>query len=307
MPMKKKLISIVGPTGIGKTALAIQLANHFNTEIISADSRQFFKELDIGVARPSEKELAAAPHHFIAHRSIEEEYSAGMFAKDARLKIDELHQTKDVVIMVGGSGMYIDAVLKGLDDLPSNPAVRAAFNEELEKFGLSSLQEKLKERDPEYFHKVDISNPHRVVRALEVIEVSGKKFSELRSGNLQELPFESIVFCLTAERDFLYDRINSRVDIMMDAGLFEEVKGLYEKRNLQSLNTVGYKEIFDALDGIYSIDFAIEKVKQHSRNYAKRQITWWKRDQTVSWIQADGLSSPFEQTLSSLKDKSSFH
>lgn len=298
--MKKKLISIVGPTGIGKTALAIQLAQHFNTEIISADSRQFFYELNIGVARPTDSELAAAPHHFIAHRSIEEEYSAGMFAKDARLKIDELHQSKDVVILVGGSGMYVDAVLKGLDDLPSNPLVRAAYNEELEKHGLKYLQEKLKERDPEYYQKVDISNPHRVVRALEVIEVSGKKFSELRSGNQQDLPFESKVYCLTAERDFLYERINTRVDAMMKAGLLEEVKGLLDKRELQALNTVGYKEIFDSIDGQFTLEFAIDKIKQHSRNYAKRQITWWKRDQTISWIHADGASTPLEQVLNSL-------
>lgn len=300
MMMKKKLISIVGPTGIGKTALAIQLAQHFNTEIISADSRQFFNELNIGVARPTDSELAAAPHHFIAHRSIEEEYSAGMFAKDARLKIDELHQSKDVVILVGGSGMYVDAVLKGLDDLPSNPLVRAAYNEELEKHGLKYLQEKLKERDPEYYQKVDISNPHRVVRALEVIEVSGKKFSELRSGNQQDLPFESKVYCLTAERDFLYERINTRVDAMMKAGLLEEVKGLLDKRELQALNTVGYKEIFDSIDGQFTLEFAIDKIKQHSRNYAKRQITWWKRDQTISWIHADGASTPLEQVLNSL-------
>jgi tRNA dimethylallyltransferase len=300
MMMKKKLISIVGPTGIGKTALAIQLAQHFNTEIISADSRQFFNELNIGVARPTDSELAAAPHHFIAHRSIEEEYSAGMFAKDARLKIDELHQSKDVVIMVGGSGMYVDAVLKGLDDLPSNPLVRAMYNEELEKLGLKYLQEKLRERDPEYYQKVDISNPHRVVRALEVIEVSGKKFSELRSGNQQDLPFESKVYCLTAERDFLYERINTRVDAMMKAGLLEEVKGLLDKRELQALNTVGYKEIFESIDGQFTLEFAIDKIKQHSRNYAKRQITWWKRDQTISWIHADGASTPLEQVLNSL-------
>lgn len=300
MMMKKKLISIVGPTGIGKTALAIQLAQHFNTEIISADSRQFFNELNIGVARPTVSELAAAPHHFIAHRSIDQEYSAGMFAKDARLKIDELHQSKDVVIMVGGSGMYVDAVLKGLDDLPSNPLVRAMYNEELEKLGLKYLQEKLKERDPEYYQKVDISNPHRVVRALEVIEVSGKKFSELRSGNQQDLPFESKVYCLTAERDFLYERINTRVDAMMKAGLLEEVKGLLDKRELQALNTVGYKEIFDSIDGQFTLEFAIDKIKQHSRNYAKRQITWWKRDQTISWIHADGASTPLEQVLNSL-------
>jgi tRNA dimethylallyltransferase len=301
MLMKKKLISIVGPTGIGKTALAIELAQHFNTEIISADSRQFFHELNIGVARPTDIELAAAPHHFIAHRSIEQEYSAGMFAKDARTKIDELHQSNDAVIMVGGSGMYVDAVLKGLDDLPSDSSIRAAFNEELEKYGLLALQEKLKEKDPEYFQKVDISNPHRVVRALEVIEVSGKKFSELRSGSQQELPFDSIVFCLTAERDFLYERINSRVDAMLHAGLLDEAKNLYSKRHLQSLNTVGYKEIFEYIDGTCTLEFAIDKIKQHSRNYAKRQITWWKRDLSISWIHADAKSSPLKQVLDFMK------
>ena len=301
MLMKKKLISIVGPTGIGKTALAIELAQHFNTEIISADSRQFFHELNIGVARPTDIELATALHHFIAHRSIEQEYSAGMFAKDARTKIDELHQSNDVVIMVGGSGMYVDAVLKGLDDLPSDSSIRAALNVELENFGLVALQEKLKEKDPEYFQKVDISNPHRVVRALEVIDVSGKKFSELRSGSQQELPFDSIVFCLTAERDFLYDRINNRVDAMLHAGLLDEAKTLYSKRHLQSLNTVGYKEIFEYFDGTCTLEFAIDKIKQHSRNYAKRQITWWKRDLSIFWIHADGKSSPSKQVLDSIK------
>lgn len=272
----KKVIAISGPTGVGKTALAISLANHFQTEIISCDSRQFYKEMSIGVARPSSEELTAARHHFISFLSVEEEYTAGMFSRDARAKIQELFQTNEVVIVVGGSMLYMDALLYGLDELPGDKEIRYALNQRCEEEGLFVLVEELKAKDPDFAESVDLENAHRVIRALEVIEITGKPFSELRTKSSDAIDAKIIHVFLSGEREWVYDRINRRVDKMVEEGLFEEVQGLQSMQHLQSLNTVGYKEIFKFIEGSCSKEEAVAEVKKNTRNYAKRQMTWYR-------------------------------
>lgn len=272
----KKVVAISGPTGVGKTALAISLANHFQTEIISCDSRQFYKEMSIGVARPSMEELNAARHHFISFLSVEEEYTAGMFSRDARAKIQELFQTNEVVIVVGGSMLYMDALLYGLDELPRDKEIRNALNQRCEEEGLFVLVEELKAKDPDFASSVDLENAHRVIRALEVIQITGKPFSELRTKSNDAIDAKIIHVFLSGEREWFYDRINRRVDKMVEEGLFEEVQGLQSMQHLQSLNTVGYKEIFKYIEGSCSKEEAVAEVKKNTRNYAKRQMTWYR-------------------------------
>ena len=272
----KKVVAISGPTGVGKTALAISLANHFQTEIISCDSRQFYKEMSIGVARPSMEELNAARHHFISFLSIEEEYTAGMFSREARAKIQELFQTNEVVIVVGGSMLYMDALLYGLDELPGDKEIRNALNQRCEEEGLFVLVEELKAKDPDFAESVDLGNAHRVIRALEVIQITGKPFSELRTKSSDAIDAKIIHVFLSGEREWVYDRINMRVDKMVEEGLFEEVQGLQSMQHLQSLNTVGYKEIFKFTEGSCSKEEAILEIKKNTRNYAKRQMTWYR-------------------------------
>ncbi len=272
----KTVIAISGPTGVGKTALAISLANHFQTEIISCDSRQFYKEMSIGVARPSMEELNAARHHFISFLSIEEEYTAGMFSRNARAKIQELFQSNEVVVVVGGSMLYMDALLYGLDELPGDKEIRNALNQRCEEEGLLVLVEELKVKDYDFAASVDLENAHRVIRALEVIQITGKTFSELRTNSSDAIDAEIIHVFLTGERKWVYDRINKRVDKMVEEGLFEEVEGLQSKKHLQALNTVGYKEIFNYIEGSCSKDEAIVEIKKNTRNYAKRQMTWYR-------------------------------
>lgn len=272
----KKVVAISGPTGVGKTALAISLANHFQTEIISCDSRQFYKEMSIGVARPSMEELNAARHHFISFLSIEEEYTAGMFSREARAKIQELFQTNEVVIVVGGSMLYMDALLYGLDELPGDKEIRNALNQRCEEEGLFVLVEELKAKDPDFAESVDLENAHRVIRALEVIQITGKPFSELRTKSSDAIDAKIIHVFLSGEREWVYDRINMRVDKMVEEGLFEEVQGLQSMQHLQSLNTVGYKEIFKFTEGSCSKEEAILEIKKNTRNYAKRQMTWYR-------------------------------
>lgn len=272
----KKVVAISGPTGVGKTALAISLANHFQTEIISCDSRQFYKEMSIGVARPSMEELNAARHHFISFLSVEEEYTAGMFSRDARAKIQELFQTNEVVIVVGGSMLYMDALLYGLDELPGDKEIRNALNQRCEEEGLFVLVEELKAKDPDFASSVDLENAHRVIRALEVIQITGKPFSELRTKSNDAIDAKIIHVFLSGEREWFYDRINRRVDKMVEEGLFEEVQGLQSMQHLQSLNTVGYKEIFKYIEGSCSKEEAVAEVKKNTRNYAKRQMTWYR-------------------------------
>lgn len=280
----KTVVAISGPTGVGKTALAISLANHFQTEIISCDSRQFYKEMSIGVARPSEEELNAARHHFISFLSVEEEYTAGMFSRDARAKIQELFQANEVVVVVGGSMLYMDSLLYGLDELPGDKEIRNTLNQRYELEGLSVLVEELKSKDPDFASLVDLENAHRVIRALEVIQITGKPFSELRTKSSDAIDAEIIHVFLSGERDWVYDRINRRVDKMVEEGLFDEVKELQSMQHLQSLNTVGYKEIFKYFEGSFSKEEAIVEIKKNTRNYAKRQMTWYRNKPHVRQI-----------------------
>ena len=282
---KKYLIVVVGPTAIGKTSLSIALTRSFNTEIISADSRQFYKEMSIGTAAPTSKELEAAKHHFIHHRSIEEDYSVGDFERDALEKLEDLFQSHREVIMVGGSGLYVDAVTKGLDNFPEvDPQIRKDLNQQLEKEGISSLQEELLKVDPEYYAEADVQNPHRLIRALEICRGTGKPYSSFRKNTKAERFFDTIFIGLTAERQTVYDRINRRVDIMMEEGLLEEAKRLYEQRDLNALNTVGYKEIFRFFDGEWSMEKAVEEIKKNTRRFAKRQFTWFRKNEEIHWF-----------------------
>lgn len=299
--MPKTLISIVGPTAIGKTALSIQLANHFNTEIISADSRQFFKEMSIGTAAPSPEELAAAKHHFIHHKSIHDSYNVGAFEKDALQLLDELFKKKDVVIMVGGSGLYVDAVTKGLDDFPEvDASIREQLNEQLASEGLESLQNQLKSLDIQSYNKIAIDNPHRVVRALEICIGTGQPYSSFLNKEKLKRPFNIISIGLTAERAIIYDRINKRVDQMIDYGLIEEVKSLQRFQHLNALNTVGYSELFKYLNGEWTLEFAISEIKKNSRRFAKRQLTWFKKDTNITWFE---FSDTSEQIIQHIEHK----
>lgn len=279
------LISIVGPTAIGKTSLSIKLANYFNTEIVSADSRQFFKEMSIGTAAPTIEELVAAPHHFIHHKSITENYNVGAFEKDALKTIEELHQKHDIVIMVGGSGLYVDAVTKGLDYFPDvDPNIREQLNNTLEEEGLESLQLQLKNLDELAYNTIAIDNPHRVIRALEICIGTKQPYSSFLNKDKNKRPFKTITIGLTADREIIYDRINQRVDIMVENGLIEEVKSLIKYKHLNALNTVGYKEIFNYLDEKWTLDFAISEIKKNSRRFAKRQLTWFKKNNETLWF-----------------------
>ncbi|WP_111659233.1 tRNA (adenosine(37)-N6)-dimethylallyltransferase MiaA [Olleya aquimaris] len=280
----KYLISIVGPTAIGKTALSIQLANYFKTEIISADSRQFFKEMSIGTAAPTKEELEAAKHHFIHHKSITEAYNVGAFEKEAIQQIKTLHQSHDIVIMVGGSGLYVDAVTRGLDKFPEvDKAIRKQLNNQLEQEGLQTLQRQLKQLDPVSFDAIAIDNPHRVIRALEICIGSGQPYSSFLNKDKNKRPFKTITIGLEAERPIIYDRINQRVHKMIEAGLVEEVKTLLPFKHLNSLNTVGYKEVFNYLEGEWTLDVAISEIQKNSRRFAKRQLTWFRKNPETHW------------------------
>jgi tRNA dimethylallyltransferase len=281
----KNLIVILGPTAIGKSDLSIQLAEHYQTEIISSDSRQFYRELNIGVARPSSSELSAIPHHFIGFLPITEEFSAGRFAQKALEKLNELFETHDYVICSGGSMLYIDALVNGLDDLPSDKEIRKKIIGYFQEYGIEFIQKQIQELDPEYSLVADMKNPHRVIRAIEVCLVSGEKYSDLRKDLRQKRSFDIVKIGLNTSREILYDRINRRVDRMIEEGLVEEAKSLFDQRDLNSLNTVGYKELFSYFDGTISLETAIDQIKQHTRNYAKRQLTWWKRDEEITWFE----------------------
>ena len=284
----KKLVVVVGPTAIGKTKLGIGLAKHFKTEVISSDSRQFFKEMRIGTAVPSVEELSAVPHHFIQHISIHQSYSVGDFEKEALLLIDKLFQTNDYVVMVGGSGLYTDAVVHGLDEFPEVPSeIRVALNTKMEEEGIESLQEELKEKDPSYYNRVDLMNPHRLIRALEVSRATGLPYSSFLKKASAKRSFETIYVGITAEREVIYNRINQRVDLMMQDGLLDEVKSLYDYRHLNALQTVGYKEIFRFLDGEIELDFALEEIKKNTRRFAKRQLTWLRKNPEILWVNHD--------------------
>ena len=279
MLSKKYLIVIGGPTASGKTALAIQLAQHFSTEIISADSRQFYQEMNIGTAKPTTAELAAVKHHFVNNLSIHDDYSVGDFEAEATLTLEKIFAEKDVAIMVGGTGLYIRAVCEGLDDFPDTPLSTRQYFENLhQENGIEYLQKMLQDVDNQYFTKIDISNPARLIRALSVWKTSGQPYSNFLGKKKTERNFEPIYLVLDVPREILYNRINKRVDAMITAGLEQEAKELWEFKNRNALQTVGYSELFNYFEGQYSRVEAIEKIKQHTRNYAKRQITWFKKD-----------------------------
>ncbi|CAM1366633.1 tRNA dimethylallyltransferase [Tenacibaculum soleae] len=282
---KNTLITIVGATAIGKTALSIKLAQHFNCDIISCDSRQFFKEMTIGTAVPDSDELAAATHHFIQNKSIFEEYSVGQFEKDVLKKLDDLFLKNPVQIMVGGSGLYVDAVLKGLDYFPEvDPSIRVSLTKELTKNGIESLQNKLKKLDIETYNSIAIDNPHRIMRALEICIGTGKTYTSFKNKPKTPRNFKSIKIGLTADREIMYNRINQRVDIMIQNGLLNEVKNLYANKNLNALKTVGYRELFEYFDGNFTQEFAIEEIKKNTRRFAKRQGTWFRKDTSIHWF-----------------------
>ena len=284
----KKVIFIVGPTAIGKTALSMKLAQHFKTEIISCDSRQFYKELLIGSAPPSPKELEEVQHHFIHNLSISQSYNAGKYEIDAINKITEIHKTNDCVIVVGGSGFYADAISKGLDKMPKiAEKTREKLNSDLKERGLEWLQDKVKNIDPEFYNSCDIKNPQRLLRCLEVFTETGKKLTSFKTKKNKKRPFDIIKIGLNMDREKLYSKINKRVDFMMECGLLEEVLSLIDFQGLNSLQTVGYKEIFSFINNECTLQEAVEKIKQNTRRFAKRQLTWFKKDKEVNWFEPD--------------------
>ena len=281
----KTLIVIAGPTASGKTALAIELANRLKTEIISADSRQFYKEMAIGTAKPSPEELKQAKHYFIDSHSITETFSVGDFERQGLIVIENIFKTHDTAIMVGGSGLYIKAICEGFDELPTaSPEIRSKLNREFEEKGVTYLQERLKLADPVYYAQVDLNNPQRLIRALEVFEHTGVPFSAYRKSTVNPRPFRIIKLGIDLPREVLYQRINHRVDDMIKHGLIEEVRALLPHRSYNALNTVGYSELFDHFDGKTDLETAIVLIKQNTRRFAKRQMTWFRKDENIRWI-----------------------
>lgn len=289
--MNKKVIIIGGPTAVGKTSLAVALAAHYNTEIISADSRQCFNELNIGVARPSEEELNKVRHHFIASHSIHDQLTAIDFENYAITKANELFQDKEMVILVGGTGLYIKAFMEGMDDIPSvDQTIREEIALHYKEKGIDWLAQQLIKLDPEYAAKGSMQNPQRMMRALEVVRATGKSILSYQHKTKKERPFNIIPVQISLPRARLYERINHRVDQMMNAGLLEEVKRLFPCRHLNALQTVGYRELFDYMDGLYSLDEAVGKIKQHTRHYAKRQETWFAHQWEAAIFTPDQLN-----------------
>lgn len=288
---KKFLIVIVGATAVGKTALGINVAKALNTVVLSADSRQFFKEMEIGTAKPTKEEMAQVPHYFINNLNIGEEYNVGKYEREALDLLNKLYIDSQFVVMVGGSGLYVKAICEGIDEMPAiDSAIRTKLNEEKDTDGLAFLVERLKKQDPEYATIVDLNNPQRVIRALEVIESSGKTYTSYRNSEKSiDRPFEIIKIGLEMPRDQLYVRINSRMDSMISEGLFEEAKSLFDLRHHNALQTVGYSEIFGFLAGEYDKEEAIRLLKRNSRRYAKRQMTWFKKDDAINWFQPDRI------------------
>lgn len=282
------LVVLLGPTGVGKTQLSLQLAKHFNSPIISSDSRQIFKELKIGTAAPTPDELAVVPHHFIATHSIFDTYSAGQYEQDALQLLEKLFIDHRVVLLSGGSMMYIDALCKGMDDIPTvDPEIREYWVEVYEQKGLQFIQEELRRLDPKHYEEVDLQNHKRVIHALEVCQMTGRPYSELRSGQTKVRPFNILKIGLNRPRPELYARINERVDQMMAEGLLEEATPYFEHRHLNSLNTVGYKELYGYMEGKCTLAGAVEQIKTDSRRYAKRQLTWFRRDADIHWFHPD--------------------
>ena len=303
--MKKKLLVILGPTAIGKTAIAIKVALHFNTEIISADSRQFYKELNAGTAKPSDAELNKVKHHFINSLSIQEPYNVGQFEIDCLACLDKLFTSHDVAVAVGGSGLFIDAMCHGMDQLPeSDLELRTELNKLLSENGIEALQKKLSQLDPEYYKKVDGSNPHRLIRAVEVCILTGMKYSDLRKKDKKERNFDIIKIGLDDERSKVYRKINHRVDEMIKNGLQEEVESLFSYRQLNALQTVGYKELFDYLQKKITLEEAIELIKRNTRRYAKRQLTWFRRDNEITWFNPEHVDDILQFAETKMRNES---
>ena len=300
--MSKSIISIVGPTGIGKTDLSIFLAKSLKSEIISADSRQFFEEIPIGTAAPSKNELNQIKHHFIHNKSIKENYSVGEFEMEALSKIKTLHEKYNTLIVVGGSGLYINSILYGLDDFPKiDSKVRMELNRDLKDNGIEFLQNELKNNDALSYSKIDIKNPHRLIRALEIFRGTGSKYSSfINNSKKQKREFKIINIGITADRKIIYERINKRVDNMIENGLIKEAKMVYKQKDLNALKTVGYKELFEYLSGKCTLDKAIDDIKKNTRRFAKRQITWFKKQENTTWFD---YKEPYKNVLLHIKNK----
>ncbi len=288
--MEKKLIIILGPTAVGKTEYSLQMAEKLHTEILSCDSRQMFREMKIGTAAPTEEELKRVPHHFVGHLSIHDYYSCGKFEIDALAKCNELFQKHDTLIMTGGSMLYIDAICKGIDDVPNiDEELRSSLWKRFETEGIENLQKELRLLDPEYYATVDPKNGKRIIHALEICLQTGKPYSSIRKNSKKERPFTIEKIGITRPREELYERINLRVEKMFEEGLLEEARSLYPYRELNALNTVGYKELFEYFDGNWTLDYAKQMIQQNTRHYAKKQITWFKRDPEIIWKEAADL------------------
>ena len=300
--MPKNLLVLLGPTGVGKTELSLQLAEHFRCPIINADSRQIYQDISIGTAAPTAEELARVKHYFVHTLRLDEYYSAAEYEKDVLALLSELFQVHETVVLSGGSMMYIDAVTKGIDDIPTvDEETRALMRERYEKEGLEPLLAELKLLDPQYYELVDKRNHKRVVHALEICYMTGKTYTSFRTNTLKERPFRMVKFGLMREREHLFARINARVDKMMQEGLMEEVKRVYPLRHLNSLNTVGYKELFKVLDGEWELPMAVERIKKNTRVYAKKQMTWYKHDADIHWLDADKMNT--QEMLKTIEDE----
>ncbi|HZL10959.1 MAG TPA: tRNA (adenosine(37)-N6)-dimethylallyltransferase MiaA [Prolixibacteraceae bacterium] len=297
------LIVVLGPTGVGKSDISIQLAKHFHSEIISADSRQFFRELSIGTAVPSSEDQNAVPHHFIQTKSIHDYYNVSEYETDALQLIDQLFQQINPLILTGGSMLYVDTVCKGIDDIPTvHQLVRDDVINWYEKNGLDALRQRLLAIDPEYYSIVDLNNPKRLLHAVEIHQMTGKPFTSFRKNTIKERPFRILKIGINQDRKVLYERINQRVDRMVEAGLVAEAESVYPHRKLNSLNTVGYKELFSYLDGDCSLEEAVDLIKRNSRKYARKQLTWFRRDQDITWFEPDQIQEIINYTEQKLKE-----
>ena len=302
MKYKQNLIVLIGPTGVGKTELSLSIAEHFNTEIISADSRQLYRQLKIGTAAPTSQQLKRVKHHLVGTLELTDYYSAAKYESEVISLLSKLFLKKDVYLLTGGSMMYVDAVCKGIDDIPTvDKITRDLMLDRYKEMGLEQMCSELKLLDPIYYNQVDLKNPKRVIHALEICYMTGKPYSSFLTRETKERPFNIIKVGLYREREELYNRINERVIEMINAGLIDEVKSVYPYKALNSLNTVGYKEIINYLDGVWSKDFAIQKIQQNSRNYAKKQMTWFKRDQDISWFKPDNKDKIIDYIAQNIK------
>lgn len=299
---KKYLLVLLGPTGVGKTEISLNIAEFYGCPIVSSDSRQFYRELKIGTAAPNDDQLSRVKHYFIGSHSIFDEYNAGQYELDVIDLLKKLFLENDVVLLVGGSMMYIDAVCKGIDDIPNVDAkTREFWKREYEEKGLEYIQNELLRLDPKHYQEVDLQNYKRVMHALEICTITGKPYSDVRTGIRKTRDFEIVKIGLNRPRPELYERINKRVEIMMEEGLLDEAKLFFEFRHLNTLNTVGYKEIYDFLDGKWPLDFAVNMIQQDSRRYAKRQLTWFNRDKEIQWFHPDNENEIFEYLQSKIK------